>query len=98
MTDRYVPQPIDTTDVELNEDVAGLISRLAANAHEIWARQRMDDGWSYGPRRDDTAREHPCLVPYDDLPESEKVYDLRMVTETLEAAIALGFTIERRQD
>lgn len=75
-----------------------MATKLAVNAHEIWAQQRIDEGWSYGPRRDDEVKEHPCLVPYDDLPESEKDYDRVMVTEALKGAIALGFTIEPQRD
>jgi len=50
-----------------------LSEHLARNAHDIWARQRLADGWNSGPGRDDAAKEHPCLVPYKDLPESEKL-------------------------
>lgn len=95
MSDTYEPSPIDTSHIEFDEDVADLAETLAANAHEIWARQRIDDGWTYGPKRDDDKKEHPCLVPYDDLPESEKEYDRIMVTEALKGTLALGFTIER---
>lgn len=98
MSHTYDPNPIDTSDVQLDEEVAKLAARLAVNAHEIWARQRIEEGWSYGPRRDDDAKEHPCLVPYDDLPESEKEYDRVMVTEAIKGAIALGFTIEPKRD
>src|SRR2546425_816815 len=35
------------------------------NAHEIWAQQRLADGWTYGPTRDDAAKRHPCLLAYD---------------------------------
>jgi RyR domain len=95
MNETYVPDPIDTSEIELDEDVAELLSKLIVNAHEVWARQRIEDGWSYGPRRSDEAKEHPCLVSYEDLPESEKEYDRVMVTEALKGAIALGFTIKR---
>lgn len=98
MSHTYDPKPIDTSDVELDGEVAELATKLAVNAHEIWAQQRIDEGWSYGPRRDDEVKEHPCLVPYDDLPESEKDYDRIMVTEALKGAIALGFTIEPQRD
>jgi hypothetical protein len=60
----------------------------------VWAAQRTADGWSYGPERDDVMRKHPCLVPYSDLPESERTYDRKMVTETIRALLALGYSIE----
>lgn len=52
-----------------------VVDAVAANAHEVWARQRMDDGWTYAPVRDNSLKRHPMLVPYDMLPESEKAYD-----------------------
>lgn len=98
MSHTYDPKPIDTSDVQLDEDLVELASRLAVNAHENWARRRIDEGWSYGPRRDDVTKEHPSLAPYDDLPESEREYDRIMVTETIKGAIALGFTIAPKGD
>jgi len=95
MSETYVPQPIDTSSIALDPEVAGLARRLIVNVHEVWAKQRIDDGWTYGPERDDDKKEHPCLVPYDDLPDSEKTYDRIMVTEVLKSAIALGFVIRR---
>jgi len=91
----YVPQPIDTSAVRLTDAQQALIDRLAANVHEVWARKRLDDGWRLGPSRNDNAKTHPCLVPYDNLPESEKDYDRIMVDQVIRAAIALGYHIEK---
>ena len=91
----YEPQPIDVTDVRLNDEILELSERLARNAHDIWARQRLIDGWDYGPQRDDAGKKHPCLVPYEDLPESEKAYDRRVAMETLKAMLTLGYRIEK---
>jgi hypothetical protein len=68
----YNPQPMDTSHVPLPPDIVELQERLAENAHEVWAQQRIAQGWTHGPQRDDAAKKHPCLVAYDDLPESEK--------------------------
>jgi hypothetical protein len=89
----YRPRPIDTSSVRLPDDIAELAEALATNAHEVWAEQRMQDGWRYGPARDDHARLHPCLVPYHQLPDSEQQYDRRLVTETLRLILALGYEI-----
>jgi hypothetical protein len=90
----YQPRPIDTSDVMLPEDLTDLIERLAESIHDTWAAQRIAEGWTYGPRRDDEARQHPDLVPYSELPESEKAYDRNTVTGTLKAFVALGYRIE----
>ena len=89
----YTPRPLGTSTVMLPEMLLGLLERLAENTHEVWAAQRMKDGWTYGPTRDDAHKKHPCLVPYKDLPESEKEYDRKTAAETLKAVIALGYVI-----
>jgi hypothetical protein len=90
----YKPEPIDTTGVKLSDDIVELTELLAKNAHDIWARQRMADGWRYGPERSDARKEHPSLLPYEELTESEKEYDRNAALETLKAIIALGYRIE----
>lgn len=89
----YVPQPIDTSDVKLSKDLAELMERLAENTHEVWAAGRIADGWKYGETRDDSRKLHPCLVPYADLPDSERDYDRRTAAEALKVVISLGYSI-----
>jgi hypothetical protein len=89
----YTPQPLETRHVDLTSQLLGLLERLAENTHDVWARQRMAEGWTYGPQRDDSQKKHPCLVAYADLPESEKEYDRKTAAETLKAVIALGYSI-----
>jgi len=91
----YMPHPIATADVELAVDILELTELPARNAHEVWAQQRMAEGWKYGPSRNDATREHPCLIPYDDLPESERDYDRKMALETLKVILALGYRMEK---
>ena len=92
----YSPRPIDTTGHPLPPELAPLTERLAENTHDLWAAQRLAEGWTWGERRDDVARTHPCLVPYADLPESEKQYDRETALGTLRAILVLGYRIERR--
>jgi RyR domain len=91
----HQPRPVESTGIELSEDLLALTEQLAENAHDHWARRRIAEGWSWGAARDDAARNHPCLVPYDQLPESEKQYDRDTALETLRAILALGYRIER---
>ena len=93
----YQPTPIDTSGVTLTKEIEELTELLAKNVHDIWARQRLDDGWTYGPERNDQKKKHPCLVPYDQLPESEKDYDRKAALGTIKAIIALGYRIEREK-
>lgn len=89
----YHPRPIDTADITIPTFLSGLSEALAANAHDVWAAQRLHDGWRYGKTRDDAAKLHPCLVPYDKLPDEEKKYDRNLVNETICSIIALGYKI-----
>jgi len=90
----YKPEPIDNSKIELSEPLKNLVEKLAANNHELWARGRVAEGWKYGPERDLDAKLTPQLVPYDELPESEREYDRVMAVETLKTIQALGWTIQ----
>ena len=78
------------TDRRLPDLTAELTELLAKNAHDVWARLRLAQGWRWGPARNDAAKEHPSLVPYEALPESEKQADRDTVIGTLQAIRALG--------
>jgi RyR domain len=97
MTGDWVPSPISTAGVELPPDVLAIAELLAENGHDNWAHKRLNEGWRYGETRDDAARTHPDLVPYAELPESEKAYDRTFVLETLKVLHALGFRLCRSQ-
>lgn len=92
---RYQPKPVETADVTLDPEIEALTEWLAENAHDRWALQRFADGWQYGSKRDDAQKCHPCLIPYADLPEMEKVYDRQAAMETLKAIVAMGYTITK---
>lgn len=98
-TDKFVyePSPITLDDVELSDDLTELQEAIAENAHEIWAKARTDQGWAYGPERNDQKKETPDMVPYCNLPEGEKLYDREMAMQTLKLVKKLGFEIVRRK-
>lgn len=86
----YTPKPIETAHNPLPEDLVPLVERLAEHIHDTWAKRRIDEGWTLGPQRDDTKLTHPCLVPFDELPDSEKQYDRDTATQAVRAILALG--------
>lgn len=90
---QYIPQPMDTDDIELPAELQKLSEELARNVHEVWSANRRADGWSYGPVRNDEKKQHPCMVPYDELPEREKDYDRSTSLETLKFILKSGFSI-----
>ncbi len=77
------------------EELNSLLEAMAKNVHEIWAQERINQGWTYGEKRDDMLKQHPCLIAYEDLPEEEKVYDRNTSIETLKLILKLGFKISR---
>ncbi len=90
---KYIPEPINTENIELPDDILLLAEKLAKHTHDVWAVERMKEGWTYGQQRDDTKKEHPCLVPYEALPESEKEYDRNTSQEVLKVLYAFGYRI-----
>lgn len=56
-------------------------------------QKRVNEGWKWGPHRNDALMETPCLVPYPDLPESEKEYDRSLATEVIKMLLAMGYSI-----
>lgn len=92
----YIPQPIDTGDVKLPVELEELVEEMSRNVHEVWAETRISQGWSYGEKRDDELKTHPCIVPYEQLPESEKDYDRNTSVGTLKLIMKLGFSITKQ--
>ena len=89
----YQPKPIDTSGVRLPEGLEALTELIAQNVHDIWALGRLNEGWVYGEVKDSDRRTTPLLVPYEDLPESEKAYDRNTALETLRLILTLGYEI-----
>ena len=95
--EEYEPHPIDVDDIPLDRDLEELQEAIAENAHDVWAKARINEGWSYGKERDDINRLHPDLVPYTALPDSEKEYDRIMAFNTIKLVKKLGFDIIKRR-
>ena len=93
---KYTPKPVDTSDVSLTSDMLELTELIAKNVHEVWAKQRIEEGWTYGPTKNSELKTTPCLVPYEELSESEKDYDRNTALETLKLVSKLGYKIEKK--
>ena len=92
----YKPNPIDTSKIELSDDLLELTEKIAENVHENWSVGRIADGWTYGETRNDEKKTTPCLVPYAELTDSEKEYDRVTAIQTLKLIVALGYKIEKK--
>ncbi|KAM6184479.1 LOW QUALITY PROTEIN: ryanodine receptor 1-like, partial [Sarcoramphus papa] len=86
----FTPCPVDTLQIVLPPHLERIREKLAENIHELWALTRIEQGWTYGPIRDDNQRLHPCLLGFHSLPEPERSYNLQMSGETLKTLLALG--------
>lgn len=89
----YTPKPINMDNITVPEDLVNLTEKIAQNVHDVWAVGRIKEGWRYGEKRDDAKKETPCLVPYSELPESEKEYDRNTAFETIKLILSLGYDI-----
>ena len=94
----YKPSPLDDTSVVLPKELEALAESLAKNVHDVWAANRIAEGWTYGLVRDDAKKQTPCLVPYEDLPEIEKAYDRNTAIGTLKYILANGFEIVKKPE
>ena len=93
----YKPNPIDTSDIILDKEILKLADMLAKNTHEVWAKNRISEGWTYGKERNDEIKTTPCLVPYEELSENEKNYDMDTSLETLKLINKLGYKIIKEE-
>jgi len=94
----YNPQPINVDDIDLDANLEELTEAIAENAHDVWARARMDEGWTYGPVRNDRLKQHSDIVSYSQLPDNGKEYDRLMAMNTLRLVRRLGFDILNRNN
>lgn len=66
---------------QIDSCVAGVNAHLTnpdltpEQSHEAWMFHKKKDGWKYGPVKDLSTREHPCMVPYGELPAPQRVKD-----------------------
>ncbi len=91
----YLPHPIDITNITLPKELDKLVEQMSKNVHEVWAATRISQGWKYGKERNDELKTHPCLIPYEELPEEEKVYDRNTSINTLKFILKKGFKITK---
>ena len=95
MKPTYIPKPENLDGIQLSDELNGLVEAMAKNVHDVWAQSRIEQGWTYGPERNDQLKYHPCLVAYEELPDVEKAYDRDTAVGTLKLIQKLGFKITK---
>jgi hypothetical protein len=46
------------------------------SSHISWMKEKIQAGWKYGPIKDADKKEHPCLVPFEQLPIAQQIKDI----------------------
>lgn len=95
--EEYEPYPIDVDSIPLNDELEQLQEAIAENAHNVWAKARMKEGWTYGKEWDEAQKHDPTIMPYTALPDSEKEYDRLTAFNTIKLVKKLGFDIVKRK-
>jgi RyR domain len=79
--DNSQPAWADAPDWQKNSAIAGVNMHMAnpnatpEDSHKSWLAQKQAEGWTYGPVKDPAKKEHPCFLPYDELPQEQRVKD-----------------------
>ncbi|XP_066559872.1 ryanodine receptor 1b isoform X5 [Amia ocellicauda] len=94
MSSGYKPAPLDLSHVKLTPAQNTLVDRLAENGHNVWARDRVRQGWTYSIVQDILNKRNPRLVPYNLLDERTKKTNRDSVCEAVRTLIGYGYNIE----
>uniref|UniRef100_UPI00358EA68B ryanodine receptor 2-like n=1 Tax=Myxine glutinosa TaxID=7769 RepID=UPI00358EA68B len=94
MTNNYKPAPFDLNHVKLTATQEALVDKLAENAHNVWARDRIRQGWTYGIQQDLNNRRNPRLIPYALLDDRTKKSNKDSLREAVRTLMGCGYVIE----
>ena len=61
---------IEGVEFKLNNPTA-----KADSQHNAWMKHKTDDGWKYGEEKNHTKKTHPCILPFNELPEFQQKKD-----------------------
>jgi len=95
-TNGYVPNPKLLPIKDLPISIIDELENMAENIHEVWATQKMEEGWTFGETLDLMAKKHPSLKPYAELDETQKNYDRNTALATLTYLIENGYQIVKK--
>uniref|UniRef100_A0A3P9P1N7 Ryanodine receptor 2 n=1 Tax=Poecilia reticulata TaxID=8081 RepID=A0A3P9P1N7_POERE len=90
----YRPAPIDLRQITLSSADKDVVTLLAENHHNIWARERIKQGWTYGPEQDIKGKRSPHLVPYSLVDEGMRKAGMASMREAVRLLLAFGYSLE----
>ncbi|CAB1342595.1 unnamed protein product, partial [Coregonus sp. 'balchen'] len=94
MSNGYRPTPLELSEVKLTAGQEVLVDKLAENAHNVWAKDRVKQGWTYGIQQDVKSRRNPRLVPYALLDERTKKSNRDSLREAIRTLVGYGYDID----
>uniref|UniRef100_A0A8C7IRH6 Ryanodine receptor 1 n=1 Tax=Oncorhynchus kisutch TaxID=8019 RepID=A0A8C7IRH6_ONCKI len=94
MSNGFKPAPLDLNHVKLTPNQNQLVEKLAENGHNVWARDRVRQGWTYSIVQDIMNKRNPRLVPYNLLDERTKKTNRDSVNNAVRTLIGYGYNIE----
>ncbi|XP_043914983.1 ryanodine receptor 2 [Protopterus annectens] len=94
LTGSYKPAPMDLSHIKLTATQEAMVDKLAENAHNVWARDRIRQGWTYGIQQDVKNRRNPRLVPYTLLDERTKKSNKDSLREAVRTLLGYGYNLE----
>ena len=90
----YKPQPLDLNHTQLTPQLDELVELLAENTHNVWAKERIKNGWTYGLVENAAQKRHPYLLPYDKVDPLIKKANRETALDTVKTLLAYGYLIE----
>ncbi|XP_050555799.1 ryanodine receptor isoform X12 [Spodoptera frugiperda] len=90
----YKPAPLDLSAVTLTPKMDELVDQLAENTHNLWARERIQQGWTYGLNEDPDMHRSPHLVPYPKVDDAIKKANRDTASETVRTLLVYGYNLD----
>ncbi|KAG8184852.1 hypothetical protein JTE90_012099 [Oedothorax gibbosus] len=90
----YKPAPLDLHAITLNQKMEELVELLAENTHNVWAKERIQQGWTYGLSEDSLLKRSPHLVPYQNVDDAIKKANRDTASETVRTLLTYGYILD----
>ncbi|KAJ8013934.1 hypothetical protein DPEC_G00035000 [Dallia pectoralis] len=90
----YRPAPVDLSHITLTPAQETVLEMLAENEHNVWARDRIRQSWSYSSHQDVKSKQSPHLVPYCMLDESSRQSVRERMQEVVCTLLVYGYSLE----
>lgn len=94
----YKPHPVNLEDIHLDDNIMQLQDVFAENIHEVWAKERKEEGWMYGLVFNAHEKTDPNLLPFDLLTQQEKEHCRILALESIKLLEKLGWQLTKKSE